>query len=293
MNKVTIRDVAAHAKVSTATVSYVLNGRTDQKISEGTKKRVMEAVRELKYQPDILAAHLARQSTTRIVGIYYSGSDVMHFRISRRIRLIEHLSRTLMGYGYSVLLLNNRTEDNLNLPACVVAIDVTQEVYERIKEKIYVPMVLMDSFVDDPEPYQVYADYEDTFNTLRKKMFPDVKFFLACAETHNVRFQEFLGRTFPKDDVYFYGNNESFRKFLEAHKDYQGIVIGQELGSIQFDLGFRQKIFTITSMKARPDNPSNTIIYREINDYSRILSETVEKALFKEEGPESKLIPIK
>lgn len=293
MNKITIRDVAAHAKVSTATVSYVLNGRTDQKISEPTKKRVMEAVRELKYQPDILAAHLARQSTTRIVGIYYAGRESMSFRISRRIRLIEYLSRALMGFGYSVLLLNDRTEDNLNLPACVVAIDVTQEVFDRIKQKIYVPTILMDSFVDEPEPYQVYADYEETFNTLRKKMFPDMPFFLACAETHNARYQDFLARTFPREDVYFYDNNEGFRKFLENHKNHYGIIIGQELANLQYDLGFKQRTFTITTMRARLEGEFNTVIYRDINTYARILGETIEKALFKEEGPESKLIPIK
>ena len=293
MNKITIRDVAAHAKVSTATVSYVLNGRTDQKISEPTKKRVMEAVRELKYQPDILAAHLARQSTTRIIGIYYSSRESSAFRISRRIRIIEQLSSALMGFGYSVLLLNARTEDNLNLPACVVAIDVTQETYDRIKQKIYVPTILFDSFVDDPEPYQVYADYEETFHTLRKKMFPDVPFFLAMAETHNVRYQEFVARSFPKEDVYFYDTNEGFRKFLENHKNHYGIIIGQELANLQFDLGFNQRTFTITTLRARLEGQFNTVIYRDINTYTRIISETIEKALFKEEGPESKLIPIK
>ena len=293
MNKITIRDVAAHAKVSTATVSYVLNGRTDQKISEPTKKRVMEAVRELKYQPDILAAHLARQSTTRIIGLYYSSREASSFRISRRIRIIEQLSSALMGFGYSVLLLNARTEDNLNLPACVVAIDVTQEVYDRIKQKIYVPTILLDSFVDDPEPYHVYADYEDTFNTLRKKMFPDVPFFLAVAETHNLRYQEFLARTFPREDVYFYDNNEGFHKFLENHKNHYGIIIGQELANLQYDLGYSQRTFTITTMRARLDGQFNTVIYRDVNTYTRIIGETIEKALFKEEGPESKLIPIK
>lgn len=47
----TIRDVAKHAGVSAATVSYVLNGVN--KVSEETKDRVLQAIEQLNYQPDL------------------------------------------------------------------------------------------------------------------------------------------------------------------------------------------------------------------------------------------------
>ena len=51
--KVTRADVAKLAGVSTATVSYVLNG--SRNISERTRKCVLDAVERLNYKPDMIA----------------------------------------------------------------------------------------------------------------------------------------------------------------------------------------------------------------------------------------------
>lgn len=51
--RATLKDVAQRAGVSSATVSYVLNGK--QSVSEKTKQRVLEAVRQLDYVPDLNA----------------------------------------------------------------------------------------------------------------------------------------------------------------------------------------------------------------------------------------------
>jgi len=59
-------EVARRAGVSQATVSYVLNKRTDQSISEPTRQRVYQAVRELKYRPNRLADGLLRGKTNTI-----------------------------------------------------------------------------------------------------------------------------------------------------------------------------------------------------------------------------------
>src|ERR1041385_3466152 len=61
---ITMREVARHAGVSKAAVSYVLNGRSDtMRIAEQTRERILAAVRELGYHPNGLARSLARQRT--------------------------------------------------------------------------------------------------------------------------------------------------------------------------------------------------------------------------------------
>ncbi len=58
----TIKDVAELAKVSTATVSYVLNGTGT--ITPGTRQRVLEAVATLDYRPNHAARSLRTRSRT-------------------------------------------------------------------------------------------------------------------------------------------------------------------------------------------------------------------------------------
>jgi LacI family transcriptional regulator len=69
---VTIDDVAALAKVSPMTVSRVVNGHT--KVRDTTRERVMEAVRELGYIPNLAASSLAAAQDARIALIYTNPS---------------------------------------------------------------------------------------------------------------------------------------------------------------------------------------------------------------------------
>jgi LacI family transcriptional regulator len=60
-------DVARRAGVSSATVSFVINDRSDQTISEQTRIRVLDAVRDLGYRPN-RAARSLRVSRTATIG---------------------------------------------------------------------------------------------------------------------------------------------------------------------------------------------------------------------------------
>ncbi len=67
----TIKDVARMAKVSTATVSRVLNGDKTYKATEQTREKVWNAARELNYIPNQAARNLSRQGNKR------SGADTV------------------------------------------------------------------------------------------------------------------------------------------------------------------------------------------------------------------------
>lgn len=66
---VTLRDIAKRVNLSHATVSFVLNDRRDVAIPETTRSRVIEAAKELGYQPNRAARALV-MGRTRVIGIW-------------------------------------------------------------------------------------------------------------------------------------------------------------------------------------------------------------------------------
>ncbi|MFJ6530786.1 LacI family DNA-binding transcriptional regulator [Streptomyces longwoodensis] len=64
--RVTMADVARMAGVSPTTASFALSGRTDMRISEASRARVLEVARELGYRPNVMARGLRTKSTQTI-----------------------------------------------------------------------------------------------------------------------------------------------------------------------------------------------------------------------------------
>ena len=84
--KVSIAEIARQLGVSKTLVSLVLNNKADEHgISRETQERVREKIRELNYQPDILAQGF-RTGKTRTIGLIVSDiSNLFYARIARRI----------------------------------------------------------------------------------------------------------------------------------------------------------------------------------------------------------------
>ncbi|KMS88104.1 LacI family DNA-binding transcriptional regulator [Prauserella rugosa] len=115
---ITINDVAAHAGVSTATVSRVLNGKStvDQQLAD----RVLVAAKELGYRRNGLARNLRRQSTAVLALII---SDVENPFFTAIARGVEDIAQEA---GYSVVLCNS--DDNADKEARYVDVAVSEQV---------------------------------------------------------------------------------------------------------------------------------------------------------------------
>jgi LacI family transcriptional regulator len=92
----TIKDVARLARVSTATVSYVINGKSF--VSPTLKARVLEAVAQLGFAPSRVARGLRMQST-RLVGVVVADITNPFFA-----ELVRRVGSAAQESGYSVLL---------------------------------------------------------------------------------------------------------------------------------------------------------------------------------------------
>ncbi|MDX2019190.1 MAG: LacI family DNA-binding transcriptional regulator [Deltaproteobacteria bacterium] len=150
--KVTIRDVARKAKVSTATVSRVLSGVNV--VSDDLAERVRAVARQLKYHPNRVARSL-RSQKSRIVGVLIPNIQNPFF--TGVIRGIEDL---LQATDYTLLLGNSddnpaRERGYLDLLRAegvggliVVPGADAAKTYTEILE-IGIPVVAIDRFVAD------------------------------------------------------------------------------------------------------------------------------------------------
>ncbi|WP_194896011.1 LacI family DNA-binding transcriptional regulator, partial [Catenulispora pinisilvae] len=98
-SRVTIRDVAAVAEVSPATVSRVLNA--DQRVAPELRERVLAAVERLGYRPNSQARSLRTQAT-RVIGLIIS--DIQNPFFTSLVRGVEDAAQ---ASGYSVVLANS------------------------------------------------------------------------------------------------------------------------------------------------------------------------------------------
>jgi len=104
VSRVGIKDIAAEAGVSTATVSHAL--RNSGRVSELTRKKVLAAAQKAGYTPNRLAANLRTSRSGNIVVIIPDVADSFNGQI---ITGIEQVARSK---GYSVLLGNTGGSPN-------------------------------------------------------------------------------------------------------------------------------------------------------------------------------------
>lgn len=93
---VNIYDVAKHARVSSATVSRVLNGNTH--VKEATKERVMKTIAALDYTPNALARKLSTGNTGNI-GFLIPDIENPFFA-----QLLRGITNAADRYGYNIFL---------------------------------------------------------------------------------------------------------------------------------------------------------------------------------------------
>lgn len=166
--KATIRDVAAAAGVSAATVSYILNGK--KKVSEETKNAVLDVIKQLEYVPDLNARGLSRKDT-RLVGVVVPqtepGSTLM-FRNSFYSEILGSIEFHARQHGYHVLIsATDVTQDYLNLirernlDGVIIIGTYENEFLSQLKQ-LEVPVVLVDSYCKSDWFHEIRIDDENS-----------------------------------------------------------------------------------------------------------------------------------
>jgi DNA-binding LacI/PurR family transcriptional regulator len=105
---ISLKGLAAHLGLSPATVSIVINRtRTSDTIPEDTKRRIMDAARELNYRPNIIARSLRQQRT------YSVGVLVPELSDGYSSLVLSGIEDCLFRNGYALLTAGHRHKKEL------------------------------------------------------------------------------------------------------------------------------------------------------------------------------------
>lgn len=167
MKRITIRDVSERAGVSTAAVSYVLNGR-EGKVSPETVQKVRLAAQELNYIPDFSARSLANKQSRLIGVVIPQTEDSKQLLLQNPVysELICGVEAKLRQSGYHMILSGVDigkgyldTSMQRNLDGAIIMGIYQESFYEDLK-KVRMPIVLIDSYIHDTYFHTVGLDDE-------------------------------------------------------------------------------------------------------------------------------------
>ncbi|WP_377908811.1 LacI family DNA-binding transcriptional regulator [Bacillus daqingensis] len=156
----TITDVARHAGVSKASVSYVLNDV--KKVSQSTKERVLMSIEELGYEPDFTAVSLTRQRS-QLIGIILPlvNQSIAHVMRENTYynEMISAVEQRARESGFDVLLTGLSRPEHYRTWVHKRKLDgllffglFPKEIYDEMRS-IDVPAVLIDTYEEHTDRY--------------------------------------------------------------------------------------------------------------------------------------------
>lgn len=263
----TIKDVAKRAGVSISTASYALNNIPN--VHPLTKKKILDAAKELQYMPHFSARHLKTKKTNNIGVFIYGFSGPVFSEILEGIRqtLQDHKLNIIVSSGLSShSLLREKQVDG----AIIFDANLTNDMIEQVASK-GMPIIVLDRDYISTSIYQHSIDNEALVETLMDDVINSNQYksygfisgpldaynavkryegFKKALKNHNILTHAYYQGDFTIDggyrigqelkhdsnqpDFVFCANDETAIGFMQAIKEH-GYQIPQDIAIVGFD----------------------------------------------------------
>lgn len=236
--KVTIRDIAREAGVSIATVSYVLNNREDQSISEATRQKILQVVNLYQYRINFTAKCISSGKTNIITLVV--ANDKFPLQKAETMLIAEKLQRYFSENGYSLqLACGNEIKRYANSDA-IVCYNVSEKFFRDLGEVNFCPLIALDTKISANDLfYQIYSDYAKV-KTVADKIYGENGYKTVCHALNNETLKKEVSAVFP--DVIF---ADKF-SFADEIVGYNTVVLGEMLG--EYSKRFAKDVLVIDTL---------------------------------------------
>lgn len=253
MKRVLMKDIAQRANVTPATVSYVLNNARGQTISEETRNRILGIAKELGYVPNLTARTLASKKSGMIGVILVKNNSLSKpWKDILYCRFISQLEELLRKRGFNILISSvdtSKLEFDIILQReleGVFLLDVCEDAFYNISTRFTVPIILIDSYLEDDYFLKILPDFEAAIFQAGKVL-NDRYSFLIADKVNNIgyinKIKEITGLS--EKDLLFAENEEEVAAFLKTRMNQKGICINEYLAMIAGNYMDQQQLVVI------------------------------------------------
>lgn len=155
--KVTIHDIAREAGVSAATVSYIINNRTDKSISDETRQRVLQIINLYNYKPAAFAKNLRSTPDSKLIALYTGENDGALYG-GEFLYFVKNLSKVFPSDKYG-LILSHEPYRRVEQADAIIACNIDRQAFAVIGNLNYVPLIAVDCMPNDTLFFQITTDY--------------------------------------------------------------------------------------------------------------------------------------
>lgn len=241
MKRITIKDVAQHAGVSTAAVSYVLNGK-EHKVSGETVAKIYDSIKTLNYIPSLSARGLAKNTSDLIGVIIPQTEDYKQLVFDNPFysEMISAIEVVVRKAGYHIILAGvEKGESYLdistsrNLDGAIIMGVYPEQLYEECKQ-VNLPIVLIDSYIYDDYFTNVGIDDEHGGYLATKYLIDqghrDIALITGTIRKDGVVEKRFLGykRAFQEAGLFYHADHVFEHSASYEHGCKTGRLIAEQ-----------------------------------------------------------------
>lgn len=202
MEKVTIKDIARLANVSVATVSYIINGKNEDRYTKETKQKVLQIVNLYNFQPSRLAQSFALSKSKNVIILTDKHESVL--QKAESYDFLRLFSKSFEKLGYNLIMRTYLENTRIDIADAIICMGVEEDKFLRLARENFVPLLSVDGIIHDELFFQIFQDFSYVVECGEKRFGKD-NFSLVLVDMYNQALKDELSKL-PCKVIYIQDN---------------------------------------------------------------------------------------